>query len=244
MARAAQRLLRARRRRRFAQDLRCETLRPQLMALTDALAKPSAPNSQRRLTGRRSAERNATNETQPASASDRGRRAPHCRARKRRASRLPRKSSRLQANRERPSPSRLVPPASPQPAIPAERSETQPASQAAVDAERRVAQLESDNEALTASVSGFERDREALLRRRRPIPIPSPAAAPAERSDSEPGAALTSLPAGMPARVLIRYLTGQRGRSGASRETGGRAQVARSSRWRPAREPYRDPTGS
>jgi hypothetical protein len=172
------------------------------MALTDALAKPSVPNSQN-VSQDAEAERNATNETQPASEADADaeRRIAALESEK---EALAAEVSRLH-NREFLA-EQPVPPASPKPAIPAERSETQPASQAAVDAERRVAQLERENEALTAKVSGFERDREASFAEQAK-PIPSPPAAPAERSDSEPGPALTSLPAGMPARVLIRYLT-------------------------------------
>ena len=60
--------------------------------------------------------------------------------------------------------------------------------------------------ALTAEVGKLQRDREASsAEQAKPIPPPPPAA-PAEQSDAEPAAALASLPAGMPARVLIRYL--------------------------------------
>jgi hypothetical protein len=60
--------------------------------------------------------------------------------------------------------------------------------------------------ALTAEVSKLQRDREASsAEQAKPIPPPPPAA-PEERFDAEPAAALASLPEGMQARVLIRYL--------------------------------------
>jgi hypothetical protein len=129
---------------RFAQDLRCETLRPQLLALTGALAKPSPPDS-RSVSQDAGAERNATNETQPA-------------------------------------------------------------SQAVLDADRRIAALESEKEALAMEVSRLERDRESPPAKQLVPPASPPPAAPAEQPESEPVAALASLPEGMPARVLIRYL--------------------------------------
>jgi hypothetical protein len=109
--------------------------------------------------------------------------------------------SRLQHDREAPSTEQAAPTPSP-PASPAERSEAEAASQAAAEAARRIAELESEKVALTAEVSKLQRDREEQSK---PIP-PSPSAAPTERSDAEPAAALASLPEGMPARVLIRYL--------------------------------------
>ena len=115
--------------------------------------------------------------------------------------------SKLQHDREAPSAEQVTPTPSPQPASPAERAEAEAASQAAADAERRVAELESEKVALTAEVSTLQRDREASPpEQAKPVP-PPPSAAPAERSDAEPAAALASLPKGMPARVLIRYLT-------------------------------------
>src|SRR3984957_3071163 len=104
---------------RFAQDLRCETLRPQLLALTGALATPSPPDS-RSVSQDADAQRNATNETQPA-------------------------------------------------------------SKAVLDADRRIAALESEKEALTAEVSRLQHDRESPPaepagpppRRRLPLPLPN-----------------------------------------------------------------------
>jgi cell division protein FtsB len=188
---------------RFAQELRCETLRPQLMALTDALAKPSPPDSHG-VSQDAGAERNA-NETQPASqaAAEADRRIATLESEN---EMLAAEVGRLQRNQES-LVEQVVPPAAPQPAIPAERSETQPASQAAMDNERRIAQLKSENEALTAKVSGLERDRGASSVDHAVSPASPPPAAPAERSHSELGATLASLPEGMPARVLIRYLS-------------------------------------
>jgi hypothetical protein len=127
---------------RFTLELRCEMLRPELRALTAALA--SLPESAS-ISEDAGAQMNATNETPPA-------------------------------------------------------------PQAAVDAERRIAQLESEKEALTAEVSRLQHDREARSADEVKSPPAPPPAAHAKRSASDPFAALASLPAGMPARVLIRYL--------------------------------------
>jgi hypothetical protein len=114
--------------------------------------------------------------------------------------------SKLQHDRDAPSAEQATLTPSPQPASPAEQSEAEAASQAAADAERRIAELESEKVALTAEVSELQRDREASsAEQAKPIPPPPPAA-PAERFDAEPDAALASLPEGMQARVLIRYL--------------------------------------
>ena len=114
--------------------------------------------------------------------------------------------SKLQHDREAPSAEQATSTPSPPPASPAERSEAEAASQAAARAERRIAELEREKLALIAKVSKLQRDREASsAEQAKPIPPPSPAT-PAERSDAEPAAALASLPEGMPARVLIRYL--------------------------------------
>ena len=114
--------------------------------------------------------------------------------------------SRLQHDREAPSAEQATGTPSPQPASPEERSGAEAASQAAVDAERRIAELESEKVALTAEVGELQRDREVSpAEQAKPIPPPL-LAAPAERSNAEPAAALASLPEGMPARVLIRYL--------------------------------------
>jgi hypothetical protein len=113
--------------------------------------------------------------------------------------------SKLKHDREASSAAQATPTPSPQPASLAERSEAEAASQAAADAERRIAELESEKLALTAEVSKLQRDREASsAEQAKPIPPRPPALA--ERSDAELTAAMASLPEGMPARVLIRYL--------------------------------------
>jgi hypothetical protein len=185
---------------RFAQELRCETLRPELLALTAALAKPSLPASAS-VSKDAGAQTNATNETPPApqAAADAERRIAQLEsemgALAAEVSRLQRAASDEQAN----------PTPSPPPASPAERSENSPAS-AAADAERRIAQLESEKEALTAEVSRLQHDREAPSADETKPPRAQPPAAYAKRSASDPFTALASLPAGMSARVLIRYL--------------------------------------
>ena len=78
--------------------------------------------------------------------------------------------------------------------------------QAVADAERRIAQLEGDKEALAAEVSELQRERESPSAEQAVPPASLPPAAPAEQPESEFVAALASLPEGMPARVLIRYL--------------------------------------
>jgi hypothetical protein len=107
---------------------------------------------------------------------------------------------RLQREREASSTTSL------QPAFPVERSEPQPASQAAADAERRIAALESEKEELSAEVSRLQHDREAPSVEQAVTPAWPPPAASAERSEPQSVATLASLPEGMPARVLIRYL--------------------------------------
>jgi hypothetical protein len=98
-----------------------------------------------------------------------------------------------------------IAPPSPAPTVPPERSDTRSAS-AAADAERRVAQLESENQALTAEVSRLQHDREAPSADEAKSPPAVPPAAHAEPGASDPFSALASLPKGMPPRVLIRYL--------------------------------------
>jgi hypothetical protein len=249
---------------RFAQELRCETLRPELLALTGELAKPP-PTQTGSVSNEAPGARNAANDDQlPSQAiADAETRIAALESDK---EALAAEVSRLQRNQVLPSAEQPDPPASPQPAPPAERSEPQSASQATEDAERRIAALEDEKETLTAEVSKLQHDREApsaeqatstpspqpaspaerseaeaalqaaagaerriaelesekvaltaevskLQRDReassaeqaKPIPSPPPAA-PADRSDAEPAAALASLPEGMPARVLIRYL--------------------------------------
>jgi hypothetical protein len=249
---------------RFAQELRCETLRPELLALTGELANPpptqtgsvsseargagnavndaQAPSqaiadAERRIAALESDKEALAAEVswlqrnqappsakqaapppsaQPAPPAERIEPQPASQATEDAERRiaalegekeaLAAEVSKLQHDREAPSAEQAAPTPSPQPASPAERSEAEAASQAAADAERRIAELESEKLALAAEVSKLQRDREASsAEQAKPIPPPPPVA-PAERSDAEPAAALASLPDGMQARVLIRYL--------------------------------------
>jgi hypothetical protein len=250
---------------RLAQELRCETLRPELLALTGELANPP-PTQTSSVSNEARGARNAVNDAQPPaqaiadaerqiaalendkealaaevsrlqrnqaplsaeqparptspqpaplaeqsepqSASqpteDAERRIAALESEK---EALAAEVSKLQQEREAPSAEQATPTPSPQPANLAERAEAEAASQAAADAERRVAELESEKVALTAEVSALQRDRQASSPEKAKAVPPPPSAAPAERSDAEPAAALASLPKGMLARVLIRYLT-------------------------------------
>jgi hypothetical protein len=175
---------------RFAQELRCATLAPQLLALMDGLAKPSPPDSgtASKDPGAKSA---ATNDTPPAgdttaasqAAVNADRRIAALESEK---AALADKVSQLEHDREAASAEHTRPAASPQPAPPAKRSEPQPASQAAVEAERRIAQLESQQAVLTAKVSQLERDRETAPAKQADPPAPPQPAPVAERSKSEP----------------------------------------------------------
>jgi hypothetical protein len=239
---------------RFTEELRCQALRPELLALTAALA--SLPESAS-VSEDAGAQMNAANETPsaPQADADAERRIVQL---KREKEALTAELSRLRHDREAsPSTDESKSTPSPQPASPIERSVAQPASQAAADAkrriaqlesekgalaaevsqlqqqassgeqananpsppptgpaersespsasaaaERRIAQLESENEGLTAEVSRLQHDREApSADEAKPPPAPPPAA-----HASDPFTALASLPTGMPARVLIRYL--------------------------------------
>ena len=135
---------------RFAEELRCETLRPELLALTGELAKPSPPTP--RVSQARPRERNAVNDaTSLTSGADAERRIAALESDK---EALATEVSRLQRNQAPPSPSN---PAVAAPAPPP-KSEPQPASQATADAERRIAALESEKEALAAEVSKLQHD--------------------------------------------------------------------------------------
>jgi hypothetical protein len=92
-------------------------------------------------------------------------------------------------------------PPSPPRAAPPERSDT-PSASAAADAERRAAQLESENEALTDELSRLLHDREAPSADE----AKSPKAPDVKGAPSDSFSALAALPTGMPPRVLIRYL--------------------------------------
>ena len=181
---------------RFSQELNCETLRPELRALVAALASPPDPASISRDAG---APMKATNETLPAA--DAERRIAQLESEK---EALAEEVNRLQqaSSAEQASP----PPTSPPPSVPAGRPDSERAPEAAADAERRIAQLESENEALTAEVSRLRHERETPSADQAKSPPAPPPAAYAKRSAPDPLTASASLPAGMPARVLIRYL--------------------------------------
>lgn len=119
---------------------------------------------------------------------------------------------RLERDRQAPTQTNSIP--SPPLATPNKQPGSGPGSPAAVEAERRIAALESEKDALAAEVSRLGRDRQAPEQAKpwsaaKPSPAdkPSPAAMTsiaAAESSPEPGA-VASLPEGMPARVLIRY---------------------------------------
>ena len=106
--------------------------------------------------------------------------------------------SRLQRAREAPEQTHSAPP--PTPAASVEEAEFGSRSQAAADAKRRIAALESEEDALAAEVSQLQHDREAPEQTHS-----APSAIPAAAPTPDPSAALATLPEGMPARVLIRY---------------------------------------
>jgi hypothetical protein len=128
---------------RFAEEVSCEKLRPQLLALERDLASASLPDSGG-LSKDAGAESNATNKVPPA-------------------------------------------------------------SEAAVDADRRIAALERERDALAAEVGRLERHRDSASAGQADPPASPQPAFPAERSDPEPSPASAFLPDGMPASVLIRY---------------------------------------
>ena len=80
------------------------------------------------------------------------------------------------------------------------------ASEATADAERRVAALERERDALAAEVGRLEHHGDSTSLGLGNTPVSPLPAIPAEQSDLEPSPASASLPEGMPARVLIRYL--------------------------------------
>jgi hypothetical protein len=164
---------------RFAQELRCEALRPELVELAEPppMQTGSVSNEARGAS-------NAVNDAQPPSQTiaDAERRIAVLEKDK---EALAAEVSRLQRNQVSPSAEQPVPPASPPPSPPAERSEPQFASNATEDAERRIAALESEKEALAAEVSKLQHDREAPpAEQGAPTPSPQPAS-PAERSEAE-----------------------------------------------------------
>jgi len=101
---------------RFAQELRCETLRPELLGLTGELAKPP-PTQAGSVSSEARGARNAVNDAQPPSQAiaDAERRIAALENDK---EALAAEVSRLQRNQVPPSAEQPVPPASPQPAPP------------------------------------------------------------------------------------------------------------------------------
>jgi hypothetical protein len=143
---------------RFAKELNCEKLRPQVMALTGDLARPPPPGSAG-VSKDAAAEMNMTSEAPPASDAS--------------------ATSQAAADADR----RMV----------------------ALERERMVA-LERERDALAAEVGQLERHRDSTSPRQANPPVWPHPAIPAEQSDREPVPAVATLPDGMPARVLIRYL--------------------------------------
>jgi hypothetical protein len=223
---------------RFENEMECLELQPQVLALLDKLIQaPQSAVAQSRngapsdttsaseavpptseppasqvsesasVSGDGGAQMNATSGTPPApqAAADPERRIVQLKSENEAP---PGEVSRIRHDQEAPSSAdetKSTP--SPQPASPVERSP----SQAAADAKRRIAQLESENEALTAEVSRLQHDREApSADDAKSPPAPPPAAHP-KRAASDPFTALASLPTGMPPRVLIRYLPNNAG---------------------------------
>ena len=85
-------------------------------------------------------------------------------------------------------------------------NESPPASEATADAERRIAALERERDALAAQVRRLEHRGDSTALELGNAPVSPHPAMPAEQSDLEYSPASASLPEGMPARVLIRYL--------------------------------------
>jgi len=163
---------------RFAEELSCERLRPQLLALVGDSAKPPLPSAGD-ASKDAAAETNRTNEAPPASDADR-----RIAALERERDALAAKVDRLERHEETP-PEQVAAPPPQQPAVAVERSDSGHASQAIVDAERRIAALESEQETLAAEVSRLQRDREASsAEQATSTPLQKPDA-PAEPSENQ-----------------------------------------------------------
>jgi hypothetical protein len=215
---------------RFAEELSCEKLRPQLLALVGDLAKAPPPgaaeaakdgaakttmsNETSHAETRAASDASATSEA--AADPDRG-----IATLKLDRDTLDAKVDRLESHVDSDSVKQAAPPESPQPAGSGERSDSEPASQAIVAAERRIAALERETDALAAEVKQLGRHQGSSPEQVASQTPPSVATtSPASTSSTPPvgppnseeaaldpqaGAALASLPNGMPARVLIRY---------------------------------------
>jgi hypothetical protein len=206
---------------RFAEELSCERLRPQLLALVGDLAKPPLPSA-----GDASQDAAVKTNTanQALSAPDASAASEAAADADRRIAALERERDALAAKVDRLERHQEMPPeqaAPPQPAVAAERSDSEPARPADADAERRIATLESEKAALAAEVDRLKRQQETSPEQVASLPPPpaaavsasptraassvGPANSEARTSDSEPGPKWAPLPDGMPARVLIRY---------------------------------------
>ena len=85
-------------------------------------------------------------------------------------------------------------------------NESPPASEAIADAERRIAALERERDSLAAEVGRLEHHGDSTSLGLGNAPVSPQPAMPAEQSDLEHSPAAATLPEGMPACVLIRYL--------------------------------------
>ena len=117
---------------------------------------------------------------------------------------------RLKPHPDAASPDRAASPPPPAPvaaASPAPSPVSSSASEAVGDADRRIATLERERDALAAEVVRLERHPVSVAPEQAAPPASPRLAGPAtERADPKPSAAaLASLPEGMPARVLMRY---------------------------------------
>ncbi len=146
--------------------------------------------------------------------------------------------SRLERDREAPTQTKSI--RSPTLAGPVQEPNSGPGSQAAVDAEKRIAALESDKEALTAEVRRLERDREASEKA-----SVAPAAATAiPAAESAPGIWRVGVAARGHAGARADPLSPrQRRRPAAGRKSCGCAQETRRRGRRPSRKRWRRPDG-
>ena len=175
---------------RFAQELRCGTLRPQLLALTGEVVAPSPLNSESvsKDAAAATSTANAAPTALETSAASKATVAAEHRIAQLESDMeaLAAKVNRLERDQEGSSAQEANSTPSPQPATLAERSENQPDSQAAMDAERRIAQLQSEKEALTAEVSRLQREREASSAEQASSTLSPQPASPGERSETQP----------------------------------------------------------
>jgi hypothetical protein len=170
---------------RFAEALICERLRPQLLALVDDSVKQPLPSAADASKGT-AAETSTTNGAPLAFDAF----ATFAAAANRRIAALERgrdtlaaKVDRLERHQETPLEQVAAPP--PQPAVAAERSDSEHPSQAIVDAERRIATLESEKETLAAEVSKLQSDQEAAsIKQASSMPLHK-RAVPAEPPESQ-----------------------------------------------------------